>query len=405
MKRNLSHRPAALGFVSGCAILPFAALLSVAQTGAPAPTSVEGQVATYGDRDLVGFHYPPGADATRGSRLTGLAPGAITLSAEGFGHGFPFKPGDNQVDGTEDYPNTDQIFVGSSQTAAHDGYAQFDDRRRGPALFSLDYGKLVPAGTRITTLTLGIAIDDVQYSMWGQPFSASINGRPDRGISSELNAIDDTGPMTRFFSAGVDPNLLTPDHILKVVIDEGGDGGDGFAIDFLTVGVTTSAGASAAVISTATPNQKSAASSGAITTTATVLIKDEKGVEIHLKPEEKIAVMFMEAISFMEDDCRRHLSSYCSLAELAAGPKSPGWNIGRLKYDPVRDTNYKYTVTITAHGWNASASPQRPGIGGFFDNLDHGFIVDRYYNQNGTASASDKKLGETSISGELFQVH
>jgi hypothetical protein len=375
---------------------------SAAQTGVPAPTAVDGQVATYGDRDLVGFHYPPGADPVAGARLTGLAPGAITLSREGFGHGFPFKPGDNQPDGAEDYPNTDQIFVGSNQTAGHDGYAQFDDRKKGPALFSLDYSKLVPAGAKIATLTLGIAIDDVQFALWGQAFNASVNGQLNEAISNELNKIDDTGPMTRFFSAGIDPAVLTPDHILTVALDEGGDGGDGFAIDFLTVGVTTSAGASAPVANRATPVPQGASRSGAITTTATVLVKDEQGVEIHLKQEEKIALMFMEAILFMEDDCDRHLNRRCPLAELVAGPKSPSWKIGRLKYDPALDTNYKYTLTITAHGWNASANPQHPGLGGLFYNLDHGFIVEQYYNPNGTASVRDKKLGETSVSGEVF---
>jgi hypothetical protein len=405
MNRNRSSRLAALTLFSSLFALLLASIDSAAQTPVPPPTSIDGQVATYGDRDLVGFQYPPGANPVAGARLVGLASGAITLATEGFGHGFPFKPGDNDVNGDEDYPNTDQIFVGSNQTAAHDGYAQFDGRKQGPATFSLDYSKLVPAGTRISTLTLGIAIDDVQFAMWGQPFSASINGQPDRAITSELNKIDDTGPMTRFFSAGIDPAILTPDHILTVAIDEGGDGGDGFAIDFLTVGLTTSAGASGSAGNRATPLTQSASSSGPITTAATVLVKDEQGAEIHLKQEEKIAVMFMQAISFMEDDCRRHMERYCSLAELVAGPKSPGWNIGRLKYDPARDTNYKYTVTITAHGWNANASPQRSGLGGFFDDLDHGIIVDSYYNSNGPASVNDKKLGEISISGEIFQVH
>jgi hypothetical protein len=114
--------------------------------------------------------------------------------------------------------------------------------------------------------------------------------------------------------------------------------------------------------------------------------------------------MFVEAISFLEDDCSLHLARCCSLAELVSGPKSPGWNIGRLKYDPARDTNYKYTVNFTAHGWNTSATPLRPSLGGFFCDLDHGIIVDRYYNRSGPASAEDKRLGETSVSGEILQV-
>jgi hypothetical protein len=398
MNQNFYPRLAGFTFFAGFAFLGLAVQVATAQTGVPAPTSVDGQVATYGDRDLVGFHYPPGADPTAGTQLTGLAPGVITLATQGFGHGFPFKPGDNNPDGIEDYPNTDQIFVGSNQTAEHDGYARFDDRKKGPALFSLDYSRLVPAGAKIKTLTLGIAGDDVQFAQWGQPFNATVNGRPNRAISSELNKIDDTGPMTRFFSAGIDPAILTPDHVLKVAIDEGGDGGDGFAIDFLTVGVTTSADAPA-------PPAHNASNSSAITTQARVIVKDAQEVEIKLKPEEKIALMFLEAISFMEDSCRLHLSRRCSLSELAAGPKSPGWNIGKLKYDPAIDPNYTYALTITGRGWVASANPQGAGLGGFFFDGGHGIITDSYYNPNGAASAKDKQLGEISIEGETFNLH
>ena len=90
-------------------------------------------------------------------------------------------------------------------------------------------------------------------------------------------------------------------------------------------------------------------------------MKDLQGVEITLKPEEKIALMFMEAIASLEDDCNRHLNRRCSLVELVTGPKSPGWNIGKLKYDPAQDPNYKYTVTITGTGWVASANPRVRG--------------------------------------------
>ena len=38
---------------------------------------------------------------------------------------------------------------------------------------------------------------------------------------------------------GIDPAVLQTNNILTLSIDEGGNGGDGWAIDFLTVGVTT----------------------------------------------------------------------------------------------------------------------------------------------------------------------
>jgi hypothetical protein len=144
--------------------------------------------------------------------------------------------------------------------------------------------------------------------------------------------------------------------------------------------------------------------SGPITIQAQITVKDLQGVEVTLKPEEKIGLMFMEAIASMEDDCSRHLSRRCPLAELVAGPKSPDWNIGKLKYDPVRDPNYKYTVTITGTGWVASANPQRAGLGGLFVDGSRGMNANSYYSANGPATAKDKRLGEISISGELFQV-
>ena len=38
---------------------------------------------------------------------------------------------------------------------------------------------------------------------------------------------------------GIDPSTLLSSNILTLSIDEGGDGGDGYAVDFLTVGVVT----------------------------------------------------------------------------------------------------------------------------------------------------------------------
>lgn len=149
---------------------------------------------------------------------------------------------------------------------------------------------------------------------------------------------------------------------------------------------------------------KPVSSSGPIVTHAQVEVKDVQGVVIPLKQEEKIAFMFMEAISSMEDDCRFHAKHICTLAELVAGPKSPDWNIGRLKYDPSRDPNYKYTVTPTGNGWTASASPQHAGLGGFFVDGTRGVMVERYYNANGPATTKDRHIDESSVSGEIFQL-
>jgi hypothetical protein len=49
----------------------------------------------------------------------------------------------------------------------------------------------------------------------------------------------ETGPVVQFFTIGLDPSIDTPSHTITISIDEGGDGGDGWAVDFATMGVTT----------------------------------------------------------------------------------------------------------------------------------------------------------------------
>ena len=148
-----------------------------------------------------------------------------------------------------------------------------------------------------------------------------------------------------------------------------------------------------------------ASSADPITTHAQIIVKDARGSVIPLKPQEKTALMFMQAISSLEDDCILQLNRSCSLAELIAGPKASNWNIGRLKYDPRKDPNYNYTVAVSKNGWTASAKPQRPDLGGFFVDGIGRMAANTYYRANGPATNKDTKLDEISISGELFQVH
>src|SRR5437764_8542074 len=130
-----------------------------------------------------------------------------------------------------------------------------------------------------------------------------------------------------------------------------------------------------------------------------------KGSQIKFKQPEKIAVMFLEAIASLEDDCRRHAGHLCSLDELVSGPKATdNWNIGKLKFDPAKDRNYKYTLTLSGNGWRANANPRGPGLGGFF--FDGGaFSPKSYYNPKGPASAQDTQLGEIGIDGDSFKTH
>src|SRR5579864_2153151 len=88
--------------------------------------SASAGVLTFGDEDCLGTGCYGASDSTAGATLQGLAPGASTLATNSFGHGFPFTPD------AGDFPGTDQIFVGSVQTGAHDGYSISAQRINGP---------------------------------------------------------------------------------------------------------------------------------------------------------------------------------------------------------------------------------------------------------------------------------
>jgi len=192
-------------------------------------------VLTFGDEDCLGQGCYGASDPTAGATLQGLAPDAITLATNAFGHGFPFTPD------AGDFAGTDTMFVGSTQTGAHDGYSGSAGRVNGPQVLTLDYSSLISSGQSLATLTLGIAADDFQFPAFGQPFTASVNGVANAALTAQLEAFNQGGPIVQFFTIGLDPTVDPGNHILTLSIDEGGDGGDGWAVDFLTAGVTTAA--------------------------------------------------------------------------------------------------------------------------------------------------------------------
>ena len=218
-----------LALIGGVALF---GTLAASPRVAHAQTPLAPGVLLYGDEDLLGFGYG-GGDPIAGATLTGLTTNTITDATNSFGHGFPFTPSGGEFSGT------DQIFVGSVQTNAHDGYAAFAGRTAGPQVVEMDYSALVGVGQQVTSLTLGIAADDFQFGSFGQPFTASVNGVVNAALTAKLNSLNQTGPLTHFLTIGIDPALLTPSDTLTVSIDQGGDGGDGWAADFFTVGVTT----------------------------------------------------------------------------------------------------------------------------------------------------------------------
>jgi PEP-CTERM motif len=192
-------------------------------------------VITYGDMDCLGQGCYGANNPTLGATQIGLAPNAVTLASTGFVHGFPFSPGGG------DFPGTDQIYVGSVQSGAHDGYSGEPQRVNGPDVMVLDYSSQVGAGQSVATLTLGIAADDFQFPVIGQPFSVLVNGVSDPALVAALEGLNQSGPVVQYLTIGLNPLIDNASHILTVSIDEGGDGGDGWAVDFLTVGITTNA--------------------------------------------------------------------------------------------------------------------------------------------------------------------
>ena len=98
----------------------------------------------------------------------------------------------------------------------------------------------MPAGQTILTYTLGIGADDFQYPNSGDPFTVMINGATNTALTAAINSLNQTGPYERFLTIGLNPAALQNNKVLTLSINEGGNGGDGWAIDFLTIGVTTS---------------------------------------------------------------------------------------------------------------------------------------------------------------------
>lgn len=187
----------------------------------------------FGDRNLMGTGTYP-SDPTAGATMEGLAPGVVTVATNSYAHPFPFQPGPGA------YPGTDQIFTGGPDTIPLDGYTHSLGTVAGSQALTFDYSSLVPAGHKVDTLTLGIAADDFQQPAFREPFTAKINGIVDSALSNQLNALDLSGPKVQFLSVGIDAAILAPSNILSLSVERGGTGGDGWAVDFATIGVTTS---------------------------------------------------------------------------------------------------------------------------------------------------------------------
>lgn len=210
--------------------------LALFATSLLAATPLCASVVVFGTEDCLGTGCYGAADPTAGATLSGLAAGTQTSASNSYGHGYPFAPS------AGDFAGTDQIYVGATQTAAHDGYSSYSGRVNGPLVLTLNYGSAIPVGQTVQSLTLGLALDDFQNTVFGQPFTVSVDGVVNTNLTNFVNGLNETGPVVQFFTFGLNPALDNASHTLTISIAEGGDGGDGFAVDFATVGVTTAAG-------------------------------------------------------------------------------------------------------------------------------------------------------------------
>lgn len=155
---------------------------------------------------------------------------------------------------------------------------------------------------------------------------------------------------------------------------------------------------------TAPAAQTGATASSPFATKTKVSVDAREGA-LPLKHEEKIAFMFMSAISTLEDDCRRRAGHACPLAELVKGPKSTDdWPIRKLKFDPVKaDPNYAYKISVDGKNWEAWATPAKPGLGGFY-NGGGSCVRKVYYNPKGAASLQDQRITGSAIDGDSFTI-
>lgn len=442
---------------------PAAAASAPAATAAAAPAPQQQvqvappaapKVLVYGDKDLFGSQYPKGAHPTAGAQLYGLQPGQVSTATQTYDYGNIFTPGFGDLGGQTDYPGTDQLYVASSSTP------QMSQIQRGPEVISMDYSSQVPPGQVATGLTLGMAASNFNAQGTQQTYTAWINNQIDVPLSRQLNSLEMSAQDTQFFAIGIDPQLLLPDDTLTLKIDASGSSNPlAWAIDFLTIGVTTAPaptppsgtqpggasspgapsgdaqyasqqpGNSGTPATPGTINGQTAASPAAgagtqgapaaaaqtspatacsisVPAGTTIEIQYLQGAGPQLNPCEQVAFLFVYTIYDLEHQyCLGHLNRVCSLDELISGVSILGSTYG-LSVNPHQDTNYAYSFVVSGNNYQIAAVPQRPGLGGFLCKGGTGFMAnfpgDFYYNSQGTATTASRELGTVGFSGNGF---
>jgi hypothetical protein len=142
---------------------------------------------------------------------------------------------------------------------------------------------------------------------------------------------------------------------------------------------------------------------------STVEAQYADGTPIPFKLPEQVAFLFVQDIkSLQKDPCMKYLERLCSLDELVAGVKGKPDGQKGLKRDPRRETDYSYQVTFfgepyqTAARYQVEAIPRRAGLGGFLFVSDRRGFSNFYFNANGAATTTDKKLGAYGSTGDGF---
>jgi hypothetical protein len=126
------------------------------------------------------------------------------------------------------------------------------------------------------------------------------------------------------------------------------------------------------------------------------------GPKIPLKPQEQVALVFLQDMKTMEDDgCMRPLTRFCPLEELIRGVQEKDGQLLSFKRNPLDDLSYRYAVTIQEDGLQIEAVPRRAGLGGFLMKGRRWGAATVYYNPAG-AAAGGKELGSYGFSGDDF---
>jgi hypothetical protein len=145
-------------------------------------------------------------------------------------------------------------------------------------------------------------------------------------------------------------------------------------------------------------------SGGQFPSAAKVAVQDDNG-PVRLKPEERVAYLFLSSIQLIEADCQYRAKHACTMDQLVSGVNAAdGSRLSHLKFDPRTDPNYTYTLAASGMAWEARATAKEPGLMGFYFWSRMFPTVGVYYNPSGSATIIDKELSTRSVEGDSYIV-